>query len=435
MIPTYVGWVLIVIGTGPLITLRSDSSIANSVEFYLVIGGGGDTCVAPPPLSSALADRSITRHAATRAILKNELENSREQSLKDDVWNMSGTALKVIWQGVFGIASAGLGMRQLRLHTRTSPKTTIARVRKKTQKHKPESKITNFALGPNSAGEGEAPLRVRGFQIGLGWVLTQTTCAPLYFATPTRTQCGFTIRALHPPATLLAELFSHCSGAHFLGSSPAAGREEQVNQHVHAVLFALHRWWPKTPNASPNPNPPGGTGMGQKSTPSRTTATTGVPGGPPTPPEARGLTDIINRVVVHASATRVRALRAVDNSHTSPCSLRAVSLLKQQPDLGLLARTAVPRCHTRTGPTRCLQAPAGDVASAVPDAAQFRLIKSWLHHIRLFLRHIQGSPTEDAAASSQRDPLRGEAQEDGGAGAGAEDSVSRVRFFEEEMRM
>ena len=29
----------------------------------------------------------------------------------------------------------------------------------------------------------------------------------------------------------------------------------------------------------------------------------------------------------------------------------------------------------------------------MPDAAQFRLIKPWLHYIRLFLRRSQGSPT------------------------------------------
>jgi hypothetical protein len=29
----------------------------------------------------------------------------------------------------------------------------------------------------------------------------------------------------------------------------------------------------------------------------------------------------------------------------------------------------------------------------MPDAAQFTLIKRWLHHIRLFLRRNQGTPT------------------------------------------
>jgi hypothetical protein len=40
-IPTYIGWVLMVAGVGLLTTLRADSSIAKSVGFQLVIGGGG----------------------------------------------------------------------------------------------------------------------------------------------------------------------------------------------------------------------------------------------------------------------------------------------------------------------------------------------------------------------------------------------------------
>lgn len=86
-----------------------------------------------------------------------------------------------------------------------------------------------------------------------------------------------------------------------------------------------------------------------------------------------------------------------------------------------------------------------------PDAAQFRLIKSWLYHIRLFLRRSQGSPTvvwdelmkirlsgwqEDAAASPRHDI---DLQRDGGAGDGADGSVSwpeydgLIGFFEEKM--
>jgi len=40
MIPTYVGWALMVVGAGLLTTLRADSSIAKSVGLQLVIGGG-----------------------------------------------------------------------------------------------------------------------------------------------------------------------------------------------------------------------------------------------------------------------------------------------------------------------------------------------------------------------------------------------------------
>ncbi|KAI9452635.1 hypothetical protein BJY52DRAFT_1214483 [Lactarius psammicola] len=259
-------------------------------------------------------------------------------------------------------------------------------------------------------------------------------------------------------STLLAELFSRCSGAHSPGASPTADGEEQVNEHVHAMpLLALYHWlqmWLKTPNASPNAIPPGGTETGQR--------TTGLMSDPlpfywlaqllllafqeGLPPEARGVAGVIGRVAV--STTRARALRAADNSHIIPLltvTLRAVVLLKQQAELGLLTRAAshatahVPGPLAVSGNLSGKQALAEGVANATPDAAQFHLIKSWLHHIRLFLRRSQGSPTvvwdelmkirlsgwqEDAAASSHQDPLHGEAQKDGGTGAGAEDSVS-----------
>jgi hypothetical protein len=40
VIPTYIGWALMVAGAGLLTTLRADSSFAKSVGFQLVIGGG-----------------------------------------------------------------------------------------------------------------------------------------------------------------------------------------------------------------------------------------------------------------------------------------------------------------------------------------------------------------------------------------------------------
>jgi hypothetical protein len=40
VIPTYVGWVLAVIGAGLLTTLHADSSMAKSIGFQFVIGGG-----------------------------------------------------------------------------------------------------------------------------------------------------------------------------------------------------------------------------------------------------------------------------------------------------------------------------------------------------------------------------------------------------------
>ncbi|KAH9170142.1 hypothetical protein EDB89DRAFT_2072266 [Lactarius sanguifluus] len=196
--------------------------------------------------------------------------------------------------------------------------------------------------------------------------------------------------------TLLAELFSWCSGANSQGASPTADGEEQVNGHVHAMLLALHRWlqvWLKTPNASPNAIPPGGTAAEQK---------TGLMSDP-----------------------------------SSPFSPSPFSTSSLSSDSSPVAAFTLP--------------PAG--INATPDAAQFRLIKSWLHHIRLFLRRSQGSPTvvwdelmkirlsgwqEDKAASSQQDPLLGEAQKDGG---GADDSGSwpecdgLIGFFEGKMHI
>ncbi|KAH9060341.1 fungal-specific transcription factor domain-containing protein [Lactarius deliciosus] len=193
--------------------------------------------------------------------------------------------------------------------------------------------------------------------------------------------------------TLLAELFSRCSGANSQGASPTADGEEQVNEHVHAMLLALHRWlqmWLKTPNASPNAIPPGGTAAEQK---------TGLMSDP------------------------------------LPFYWLAQLLL-------LAFQEGLPPFRKR------------ETSPASPTSPPyFRLIKSWLHHIRLFLRRSQGSPTvvwdelmkirlsgwqEDAAASSQKDPLLGEAQKDGG---GADDSGSwpecdgLIGFFEEKMHI
>jgi hypothetical protein len=39
-IPMYIGWMLTIIGAGLLTTLRADSSLAKSVGFQIVIGGG-----------------------------------------------------------------------------------------------------------------------------------------------------------------------------------------------------------------------------------------------------------------------------------------------------------------------------------------------------------------------------------------------------------
>jgi len=164
IIPTYVGWVLIIIGAGLLTTLGANSSLAKSVGFQLVIGAGiGITYVVGTfPL---LASIPVTQTAPAMAlfifarnlgniwgvtvggaILQNELQRklpasflasfprggeiafatipiipTLEQPFKDQVRDTFGEALKVVWQAVLGISFVGLlcslGIRQLQLHT------------------------------------------------------------------------------------------------------------------------------------------------------------------------------------------------------------------------------------------------------------------------------------------------------------------------------
>ncbi|KAI9442690.1 Mfs1.2 [Lactarius indigo] len=162
--PTYIGWALMVVGAGLLTTLRADSSIAKSVGLQLVIGGGVGI-IYVVSLFPILASVPVTQSAPTMAlyvfsrnfgyiwgvtvggaILQNELKKNLpasflaqfphgvqlafaaipsiptlEQPLKAEVQNTFGHALKVVWQAVLGISSAGfvasLGMRQLQLHT------------------------------------------------------------------------------------------------------------------------------------------------------------------------------------------------------------------------------------------------------------------------------------------------------------------------------
>ncbi|KAF8482463.1 iron permease [Russula ochroleuca] len=165
LIPIYIGWMLTIIGAGLLTTLRADSSLAKSVGFPVIIGSGvGIISVAL--LFPILASIPVTQTAPTMAlyifsrnfgyiwgvtaggaIIQNELKRnlpasfltqfpqgveigfetipvipSLEQPLKDAVLNAFGTALKVVWQLVLGVAIAGslcsIGMKQLQLHTK-----------------------------------------------------------------------------------------------------------------------------------------------------------------------------------------------------------------------------------------------------------------------------------------------------------------------------
>jgi hypothetical protein len=181
VIPTYIGWALLVAGAGLFTTLRADSSIGKSVGFQLIIGLGIGTVyvvslfpilasipvtqsapamalyvfsrnfgyVSPSPIYPQLTERYLAQIWGVTvggAILQNELKKklpasfleqfpqgvelafaaipsitTLEQPLKDEVRETFGEALKVVWQAALGIACAGfvssLGMRQLQLHT------------------------------------------------------------------------------------------------------------------------------------------------------------------------------------------------------------------------------------------------------------------------------------------------------------------------------
>lgn len=274
--------------------------------------------------------------------------------------------------------------------------------------------------------------------------------------------------------TLLGELFGRCSGANSPGASPAADGEEQVNEHVHAMLLALHRWlqmWLKTPNASPNAFPTGGTETGQKTTGHMSD---------PLPfywlaqllllAFQEGLPPFRKREVSPASSTESPYVQALNEpSPFAPPATPTLSPFSPSPfapspfssnslssGSSPVPASPLPPAYGANslspGTYRGNQALAGGSTNATPDAAQFRLIKSWLHHIRLFLHRSQGSPTvvwdelmkirlsgwqEDTAASSQQDPLRGEAQKDGGANDSGlwNECDGLVGFFEEKMRM
>ncbi|KAH9962019.1 iron permease [Lactifluus volemus] len=164
VIPTYVGWALVIVGAGLLTTLQADSSMAKSIGFQLPVGGGVGIVYAVC-LFPILASIPVTQTAPAMAlfifsrnfgciwgvtvggtILQNELKKNLPASflaqfsegveiafatipviptlsspLRDDVRDTFGDALKVVWQAVLGMSIAGflfsLGMRQLELHT------------------------------------------------------------------------------------------------------------------------------------------------------------------------------------------------------------------------------------------------------------------------------------------------------------------------------
>ena len=280
--------------------------------------------------------------------------------------------------------------------------------------------------------------------------------------------------------TLVGELLSRCSEANSVansGASPPAEGEEQVNEHVHVMLLALHRWlqmWLKTSNASRNANPPGGTGTEQKATGLMSDPLPfywlaqlllvafqeGLPpfrkrdASPAPPSREPPYLQALNEPSPFAPPTSP----ASSPFSPSPFAQSPFSSSSLSSGSSPVPPSTVPSAYgaSSLSPTGayCVNQALGvrDNANTTPDIAQFRLIKSWLHHIRLFLRRSQGSPTvvwdelmkirlsgwqEDAAASSQQDNLGGEGQKDGGADTGVDDSWpgydGLIGFFEEKM--
>ncbi|KAI0292637.1 major facilitator superfamily domain-containing protein [Multifurca ochricompacta] len=144
LIPTYVGWVLMVIGAGLLTTIEVDTTIAKSVGFQLVI-----VTQTAPAMALYVFSRNFGQIWGVTiggAILQNELKRtlpaafiaqfpqgveiayatipiipSLQEPFKDQVRDMFGEALEVVWQVVLGITFVGflcsLGIRQYHLHT------------------------------------------------------------------------------------------------------------------------------------------------------------------------------------------------------------------------------------------------------------------------------------------------------------------------------
>jgi hypothetical protein len=271
---------------------------------------------------------------------------------------------------------------------------------------------------------------------------------------------------------LLGELFTRCSGANSGASPPADGEEEQVNEHVHVMQLALHRWlqmWLKTSNASPNAIiPPGGTGTGEQKKGGLLSDPLpfywlaqllllafqeGLPPfrrreASPAPPSAESpYVQALHEPSPFAPPTSP-ASSPFSPSPFAPSPFSSSSMSSGSspvpPSSAFGSNSLSPGAYSTGG---------GSTASAAPDVAQFCLIKGWLHHIRLFLRRSQGSPTvvwdelmkirlsgwqEDAPAPpSLQDTLRAGALENGGAGvdgAGSwPDCEGLIGFFEEKM--
>jgi len=222
--------------------------------------------------------------------------------------------------------------------------------------------------------------------------------------------------------SLLGELFRRCSGSGSPSASPNPGGEEQVNEHVYAMQLALHRWlqmWLKTPGAVLNANCPAAPDTDDKAKRhfmadplpyywlaqllllafqeglppfrSRELRTTS-----PTRPSDSPNTQVLLDPSPFAPPSSTASPFSPSPFAPSPFSTSSFS----SDSSPVMSSTPPPAYRSPSGgppqpPGKYSPASAPQAAGSTPtpDAAQFRLIKQWLHYIRLFLRRSQGSPT------------------------------------------
>ncbi|KAH9963778.1 fungal-specific transcription factor domain-containing protein [Russula dissimulans] len=196
---------------------------------------------------------------------------------------------------------------------------------------------------------------------------------------------------------LLGELFRRCSGTNSPPASPNPGGEEQVNEHVYAMQLSLHLWlqmWRKTPG--------------------NTCEKAGHFMADPLPfywlaqllllAFQEGLPPFAREIVPAAGLPETQALNepspfAPSVSASSPFSspFTPSPFSGGSPSTGsspVLLTTPPPAYRSPSGPPPTPRTARYAITGpGKPDGAQFRLVKRWLHFIRLFLRRSQGSPT------------------------------------------
>jgi hypothetical protein len=208
---------------------------------------------------------------------------------------------------------------------------------------------------------------------------------------------------------LLGELFRRCSRIESPASTPAPETgEEQVNEHVYVMQLALHRWlqmWLKTPNAG-NPLHEAEKATGyfmadpvpfywlaqllllafQEGHPPFQCLEAPPVGNYGPPNNSEGLHEPSPFAPPTSSSSSSMFPFAPSPFLSSNSSSASSPETLYTPP----GTTYMPSARTPLAPKSGDQQMGGNL-KGLPDAAQFRLIKSWLHHIRLFLRRTQGS--------------------------------------------